>query len=292
MLRIFSRIKRGLSNAGGDLSSPPRISDGLKGPFTEESLRPVPEGWEVRPPDFIGIASGKAGTSWWYRLLMEHPSVEQNRLGRKELSYFYHFGYREMTRHAADVYRQAFAAPQGAICGEWSPAYLTYPLAVRHLAETVPEAKLLALVRNPVDRVLSAQNQQTTDRMRYMNLDGEREYVFKTFSILQVVLFHSLLFHPFRQLLSSFERSQLLLLQYEKCSIDPAGEIARTYGFLGIDETFSPPSLTRRVNTTPYSLPKLTDRERRVLAGYFHDDVHAFAELFPEIDLSLWPDFC
>lgn len=118
MAGIFSRIKKSLSNVEGDLSPLPRISDGLKGPFNEQNLRPVPEGWEARPPDFIGVASGKAGTSSWYRLLLEHPSVKQNRLGRKELSYFYHFGYREMTRKAADAYRQAFAAPKGSICGE------------------------------------------------------------------------------------------------------------------------------------------------------------------------------
>jgi hypothetical protein len=251
-------------------------------PFESKDLPPAPQGWKVGPPDFVGIASGKAGTTWWYQLLIEHPSVEPNRLNRKELCYFYHFGYRGISSDAIGVYRQAFAAPSGSICGEWSPGYLNYP---------VPEVKLLAIVRNPVDRILSAQSMQLSKRAKFMNLKGDRAYIYRTFSIFQEVTFHSLLYEPFQRLLNTFDRSQLLVLQYEKCKKDPLSEIAKTYRFLGLDDSYIPASLNRKVNVGSYVLPKFDPKERALLADYFSEDVKSFVKLFREIDLSLWPDF-
>lgn len=293
MTKAYSFIKKfGLELLPNNRSSKAsKVSEVLKRPFGIENLRSTPESWRVRPPDFVGIASGKAGTTWWYQLLLEHPSVEPNRLNRKELSYFYHFGYGGIGARNISTYRQAFAAPQGSICGEWSPGYLNFPFAVDYLAETAPEAKLLAIVRNPVDRVVSAQNQQLSKRAKFMNLKGSRAYIYKTFSIFESVIFNSFLYSPFKQLLRNFDRDQLLLLQYEKCKMDPAAEIAKTYRFLGIDDTYIPKSLNREVNKSAYLIPKPQEYQRGLLADYYREDVNSFVNLFPGIDLSLWPDF-
>lgn len=292
MKRVYSFIKKICRELQKRYSlKRPQVGEGLKRPFESKDLLSVPGSWEVGPPDFVGVASGKAGTTWWYRLLMEHPSVKPNRLNRKELSYFYHFGYHGISSHEIDIYRQAFAAPSDCICGEWSPGYLNYPLAVDNIAKAAPDAKLMAIIRNPVDRVLSAENQQLSKRAKYMNLKGDRAYIYKTFSIFQNVIFHSLLYASFERLLENFNRSQLLLLQYEKCKMNPASEIGKTYRFLGIDDSYVPNSLNRKVNMRPYVVPKLDRHERTLLTDYFLKDVNSLVKLFPEIDLSLWPDF-
>lgn len=163
-------------------------------PFEPRDLLPVPEGYEVRPPDFVGIASAKAGTSWWYRLLLEHPAIKPNRLATKELTYFRHFGHRGPGPAAIDTYRQAFAAPRCCICGEWSPMYLSYPLAINYLAQAAPDTKLLAIVRNPVDRVRSFLNHALSIPARPME-PWESEPMFMTpfrFSGLQSHLAHTM----------------------------------------------------------------------------------------------------
>lgn len=260
-------------------------------PFKEEDFKSVPGDWIVGGPHYVGIGTPKAGTSWWNRLLLEHPQVKGHRLDRKELTYFCHFGFRGMDKKAIETYKKAFAAPAGCICGEWSTLYLNFPFAIDHLALTVPDTKLLALVRNPVDRLLSSMNQMLSLRFKYLELEGDRAYVLKQFSLFQEAVNYSLLYNPFKKLLDLFDRSQLLLLQYEKCRANPEAEIARTYRFLGIDETFSPLSLIKPVNKRPYLLPRLTPDERVVLKNYFSEDVAALGQLFPEIDLSLWQDF-
>lgn len=259
-------------------------------PFETGDMTPVPEGWTAGPPGFVGVASGKAGTSWWYKLLSAHPSVKRNRLKRKELFYFYHFGYDGLDPSAVKTYRQAFAAPPGGISGEWSPGYLNFPMAVDYIAETVPETKILAIVRNPVDRVLSAQNQKLSKQAGLLGIEdrGDRAYIYKTFSVFQVAIYNSFLYEPFKRLLNVFDRSRVLVLQYEKCKADPAAEIKKTYRFLGIDDGFVPPNLTREVNKKPYLVPPLGPGARARLAAFFRDDVAGFGKLFPEIDLSLW----
>ncbi len=260
-------------------------------PFVTGDMHPLPRGWKTGPPAFVGVASGKAGTSWWYTLLLAHPRVKPNRLREKELCYFYHYGYRGLDSEAISTYRQAFAAPEDSLCGEWSPGYLAFPLAVDYLAEAAPEAKILVIVRNPVDRFLSSLNQSLAVHTPFLGLRGDRAAVLRKFSLFPAAISHSRWYESSCRLLRLFDRKQLLVLQYEKCKNDPGIEIAKTYRFLGLDESFVPPNLPQRVNVRPYVVPRLRVEERVRLARYFADDVRAFAGLFPEIDLSLWPEF-
>jgi hypothetical protein len=57
------------------------------------------EGRASRHKDLPFSESGtpKSGTSWWYELLLNRPDVVGNRLGQKELAYFYHFTFRQLT---------------------------------------------------------------------------------------------------------------------------------------------------------------------------------------------------
>jgi Sulfotransferase domain len=286
----FSTSGKAIANDNLPPAPAPRRPPGVP-PFGVTDLAPVPEAWRIGPPDFVGIASGKAGTSWWYQLLLDHPAIVPNRRQVKEVFYFYHFGYQGLSPEAIEIYRQTFARPEGALCGEWSPGYLTHPLALDYLAEAAPEAKLLALVRNPVDRVISALNMEYARPNRAFNLQGEQEYLFRTLSLFPRVVFNSFLCLHFQHLSKLFDRSQLLVLQYEQCKMDPAAEIARTYRFLGLDDSYVPAQLHQPVNALPYVLPKPNATERARLAEYFVDDVRAFVKQFPQINLELWPDF-
>lgn len=287
--KVYFKLYRKLLNKFGLQRHP--LNERMKRPFEIKDLLPVPDSWKVGGPDFIGIASGKAGTSWWYTMLLDHPNVKRNRLASKELSYFQHFTYRGIDSGAIETYRQAFSMPDGCVCGEWSPGYLTFPLAVDYIAKAVPDVKLLAIVRNPIDCLLSTLNQMLSVRARFLNLKGSRAYVFNTFSSFPVAVSSCFLYESFRHLLQLFDSSQLLILQYEQCKTDPASEIAKTYRFLGVDDSYIPANLNQKVNLIPYNLQKLSSDERTMLADYFSEDVHSLIKLFPQIDLSLWADF-
>ena len=106
----------------------------------------------IRPlPGFLILGAQKAGTTALYAYLRRHPHI--NGPSWKEVSFF----DRHWTRGEA-WYRGNFPnvlRARGDLVGEASPSYLFHPLAPRRVAELVPDARLIALVRNPVDRAYS-----------------------------------------------------------------------------------------------------------------------------------------
>lgn len=260
-------------------------------PFGLNELSKIPDNWEIKGPDFIGIGCGKSGTSWWYQLLIEHPQVVSNRLNSKELSYFYHFGINGINKNQKEIYKKAFASPSNCICGEWSPGYLYYPLSIKYIAETCPNTKLIVLLRNPIDRTISALNQLCNQRLKHMNLTKDKEYLIKTFSFLPEAFYYSFVYQSLTNLLLYFSRKQLLIIQYEKCIINPKNEIAKTFSFLDVSKDFIPKSLFKEINKTKERAHTLTDTIRKDLSFYFRNEVLNLCSLFPEIDINLWEDF-
>ena len=103
-------------------------------------------------PDFLIIGEKKCGTSYLYYLLGQHPLVQP--AASKELHFFdVHFD------EGIEWYRRCFPQPRRkdgrrTITGEATP-YMSHPFAPKRVAEVVPEARLIALLRNPVDRAYS-----------------------------------------------------------------------------------------------------------------------------------------
>jgi hypothetical protein len=264
-------------------------------PFTVKDFKPRHEQWKVGEPDFIGLGAPKAGTSWWYSLLKEHPQVVENRLGIKELHYFLHFNNDELDGSYFDTYKQAFASPRGAICGEWSTPYLNHPFCIESIAKAAPNSKILVLLRNPIDRMISHLNHVLLNRAKKFNLDSEKQYIFKTYSIYPEAILHSLYSFGLSRLLRHFDRSQILILFYEKCQTKPVQEIGRTYDFLGIDSDYIPEKNSSQINKQSYIIDTLTNEERQeerqYLAEYFRNDVKVVKQMFPELDFTFWSDF-
>jgi hypothetical protein len=103
----------------------------------------------VRPlPNFLILGAQKAGTTALYAYLRWHPQVTGPSF--KEVSFF--------DRHYARGerwYRAHFPARRRPAIGEASPSYLLHPLAPERVAALLPDARLIVLLRNPIDRAFS-----------------------------------------------------------------------------------------------------------------------------------------
>ena len=120
-------------------------------------------------PDFFIIGPPKAGTSALHRALSFHPQLHLSRI--KEPKFFLSPGVRPHPSgqrgpgdaHSAqewvwrtDRYAAQFAsAPSGSHRGESTPFYLYDHAAQTRIAEAVPDARLIAVLRDPVDRAYS-----------------------------------------------------------------------------------------------------------------------------------------
>jgi hypothetical protein len=103
-------------------------------------------------PDFVIIGERKSGTTFLYHLLTQHPLVEP--CAKKELHFF-----DVLFDEGIEWYRHCFPVPKWkdgrrTITGEATP-YMSHRLAPERMAKVVPEARLIALLRNPVERTYS-----------------------------------------------------------------------------------------------------------------------------------------
>jgi hypothetical protein len=111
----------------------------------------------IRPlPDFLIVGAQKAGTTALYAYLRRHPRITGP--SWKEVSFFdrhYARGERWYRGNFPNLLRV-----RDELVGEASPSYLFHPLAPERVAALVPDARLIVLVRNPVDRALSHYNHE------------------------------------------------------------------------------------------------------------------------------------
>ena len=103
-------------------------------------------------PDFLIIGAQRAGSSSLFAYVCAHPSVAEPT--HKEIHFFDNNWFRGL-----DWYRRYFplrARMGGRITGEASPYYLFHPAAAGRVAETLPDVRLIAVLRDPVERAYSA----------------------------------------------------------------------------------------------------------------------------------------
>jgi hypothetical protein len=234
----------------------------------------TPRGWSIGPPDFVGVGAEKAGTTWWYELIEDHPRVVVRRM--KELNYFAAnptSGSHDENRN----YHRYFARPPDSIVGEWTPGYLSTKSVPPLLREVAPEAKILVIIRDPVDRYVSA--------VTYF-----RKYFPDQSWIVSKARAWGFYAADLEHLYQHFDRDRVLVLQYEKCKLDTSTELRRTYEFLGLDDGFMPRRLHRKVNVTPGPRYEPSPDERAELVKAYTDDVKKLMG-WGAIDVSLWPNF-
>jgi len=100
-------------------------------------------------PDFLVLGAQKAGTTALYAYLRWHPAITGP--SWKEVSFFDRHWWR-----GESWYRGQFPLRSGGrLVGEASPSYLFHPLAPQRVHALVPGARLIAVLRNPVDRAYS-----------------------------------------------------------------------------------------------------------------------------------------
>jgi hypothetical protein len=114
----------------------------------------------ARPlPDFLILGAQKAGTTALFSYLRQHPSIAGPPW--KEVSFFDRHYRRGTAWYRGNfpntLYLRRMQSRTGAkpVVGEASPSYVFHPLGAERVQTVVPGARLIVLVRNPIDRALS-----------------------------------------------------------------------------------------------------------------------------------------
>ncbi len=203
-------------------------------------------------PDFVVIGAMKGGTSFFYHLLTQHPLVEP--CAKKEL----HFFDLLFEEESVEWYRRCFPTPRWkdgrrTITGEATP-YIASRRAPKRMARVVPEARLIALLRNPVDRAFSHHQQGTrkgretrtfeeaieTERARPLGGEDEafehQDRAAGLDALNHGYLSQSIYVDQLLRWSEFFSREQMLVLKSEDFFERPQQTLKTVFNFLGLPD--------------------------------------------------------
>jgi Sulfotransferase domain len=192
-------------------------------------------------PNLIVIGGQKCGTTSLHNYLAAHPQIAMS--ATKELDFFTSWG----RRRGLDWYGRHFTEP-APVRGESSPAYTAWPhiLGVPEaIAETLDDVRLIYLVRDPVERIVSeylhavGRGQESRTLAEVASDPGfeDSPYVAKSRYAMQL-----------ERYLRLFDRSRLLVLTQESLSRERLATMRTVFRFLGVNESFVSPRFARRYN--------------------------------------------
>ena len=199
-----------------------------------------------RLPDFLILGAQKAGTTALYAYLRWHPQITGPSF--KEVSFFdrhYVRGERWYRAHLP-------ARRPGKIVGEASPSYLFHPLAPERVAQLLPRARLIVLLRNPVDRAFSHYQHEVALGREPLSFEdaldreeprmrGEVERMLSDPSYFSeawwnyTYLARGRYAEQLERWFATFPPEQLLVLLTDELATDPAGSYRRVLEVLGVE---------------------------------------------------------
>jgi hypothetical protein len=193
-------------------------------------------------PNFVIIGAAKCATTSLHAQLDTHPEISMSLI--KEPQYFNDPDCGTWL----EFYRALFDA-DAAITGEASTVYTRYPVVPgvpERMAELVPSAKLLYMVRDPVDRAVSSyveermhSNDHRDPEVAFADLDDPyNPYVAASCYGMQL-----------RRYLAVFPQEQVMVMDLADLEADPDAALVRICLFLGVDDTHEFDIRADRLNT-------------------------------------------
>jgi hypothetical protein len=230
--------------------------------------------------------------------IAEHPRTRT--AIQKELGFF-DVAYSRGLKSYRSMFPLGFRSGPGTQTFEATPTYLAYPEAHERVRRALPDAKLVVMVRNPVERAFSQYHWGVRSQMENLSfpeaiereperLAGEAERVAKDESYVSPGwIYHSYAAsgryaEHLERWLSVFPREQLLVVGMEAFAADSPGQFARILEFLELDP-FEPKEYAK-INAYPY--PGIDPATRKRLQDEFRPYNERLWELLGE-DLG-WND--
>ena len=229
-------------------------------------------------PDFVIIGAQRAGTTSLHAYLSAHPQVQTP--VTKELHFL-----TDRYERGLDWYLGQFplSLPPGTLTGESTPYALFHPLSPERLGQIAPRAKLIALLRNPVERAYShylLERSRGLEPLAFgdaLEAEADRlagEEVRLRRDPTSVSMPHKHFSYVARgdyapqleRWLASYPRDQLLVLQSEALYTKTPETFARVATFLGIAPEKDVPFVAHNRSSGPPSDPEIRGRLARHFA--------------------------
>lgn len=267
-----------------------------------------------RLPDFVILGAMKCGTTSLHDYLNFHPEISMSH--PKELNFFTEHQRWEL---GVEWYKSNFKEP-GQVMGESSPNYTRHPLfpgVPEKMHATMPDAKLIYCVRDPVRRIVSHYVHDYSIGLQ------SRPFAEAVLDEKEAYLWASRYHYQLEQYLAYYPASQIKIVVLEDIKEKPQETLRDVFEFLDVDPSYQdarfcassgtmPPAKTRRRNPLkswmrrnnvrgmywlernvpwvfgpPIKQPKVDGALRQQLLEHLREDTQAFREL-TGLELASW----
>jgi len=181
-------------------------------------------------PNLVIIGAMKCGTSILHYYLDHHPEIRMS--AEKELDFF----VLEKNWKKGDRWYESNFDGQAKICGEASPNYTSYPTfqgVAQRMRGLIPDAKLIYILRDPIDRIVSHYSHVVKNGREKRGLVEALEnleqnpYVERSRYHLQL-----------EQYLRHYPLERILIVTQEDLYHERRQTLERIFRFLGVDPAF------------------------------------------------------
>lgn len=240
-------------------------------------------------PSFLIVGGQRCGTTSLFKLLTGHPQIRKPLL-RKGIHYF------DTDFAKGPAWYQAHfplnAGKSDAITGEASPYYLFHPAIPGRIHDLLPDAKIIALVRDPVERAVSHHKHEVRRNFETLNLEDalaaeESRLAGEAEKLMSDARYSSFDHQHFsyvargqyadqvERYLNLFGRENVLVIESEDLWSSPKPILEEVLEFLGLD-TWQPSEFPHMNATKPSQIPP---QIHEYLAGQFSASNRRLEEL-------------
>ncbi len=245
-------------------------------------------------PNFLVIGAGKSGTTALYEYLNSHPEVFMSPI--KETNFFALEGEQlvnpeddpdQMKHYPWSVtqysdYQDLFKPATEPAIGEVSPMYLYSEKAAQNIKKRLPDAKIIVILRQPVERLYSRYLHLAREDRRPTNDFSDaldKESIWWKRNDLVTEGFYYCHLHKYYRL---FPKEQIKVILYEDFRSDPEAVLRDLYEFIGVSSTYRAPT-SAEYNVSGFIVNKKLDKligQNSILKAYIKS---LFPDLFGQL---------
>lgn len=228
-------------------------------------------------PNFLIIGAAKAGTTSLYMYLRQHPQVYMSSvketnffaLEGKTIDYYYPASknvdhYFLSCKTDLSSYQKLFEKATEKAIGEVSPMYLYDTKAPERIQQYIPDVKLIAILRNPIERAYSSYLHTVRDNLEPLSdfnqaIQDEENRMRNNWWWGFFYVHPGFYFEQVNRYFQRFKRDQIRIYLYEDFNQNPVEIIQDIFRFLQIKEDFVP-DISAKYNATGIPINKFLYR--------------------------------
>lgn len=208
-------------------------------------------------PNFLIVGANKGGTTSLFHYLTEHPEVFRPDIKEPMFFNYYqcqeedgNFRTQKVIKNIASYHKLFEGSEAFKAVGEASTSYLANPFCAAHIYDYNPKMKLIAILRNPIDRAFSnylmyvrwgqekrSFTKAVRDELNGRDLPQGKQYIYLGHYLESLETYQNI-----------FGKEQLLVLLNEDLNKNPETTYRTICRYLEIDEEFVP-NFNKRLNT-------------------------------------------